>query len=85
VFPGDYHSYLKIELASDRFLVFLQNWDAPSLPSPNRYLDLLSKREVEVLRLVGQGKNNQEIAQELYFSRPKTFAIALPWNNNCSF
>lgn len=39
-----------------------------SLPSPNPYLDLLSKREVEVLRLVGQGKNNQEIAQELYLS-----------------
>jgi DNA-binding NarL/FixJ family response regulator len=29
---------------------------------------LLSKREVEVLRLIGQGKNNQEIAQTLYLT-----------------
>lgn len=40
----------------------------PSLPSPNLYQDLLSKREIEVLKRVGQGKNNQEIAQELYLS-----------------
>lgn len=26
---GDYHSCLRIELASARFLVFLQNWDVP--------------------------------------------------------
>jgi DNA-binding NarL/FixJ family response regulator len=37
-------------------------------PPANPYLDLLSKREIEVLKLVGQGKNNQEIAQELYLS-----------------
>ena len=28
----------------------------------------MSKREIEVLKLVGQGKNNQEIAQELHLS-----------------
>ncbi len=31
-------------------------------------ISLLSKREVEVLKLVGEGKNNQEIAQALYLS-----------------
>jgi DNA-binding NarL/FixJ family response regulator len=30
--------------------------------------DLLSKREIEVLKQVGEGKNNQEIAQELFLS-----------------
>jgi DNA-binding NarL/FixJ family response regulator len=30
--------------------------------------DSLSKREIEVLKLVGEGKNNLEIAQELYLS-----------------
>ena len=39
-----------------------------SPPLPNSYRDLLSKRETEVLNLVGQGKNNQEIAQKLYLS-----------------
>ncbi|ACC85276.1 response regulator transcription factor [Nostoc punctiforme] len=39
-----------------------------SQPSPNSYQDLLSKREIGVLKLVGQGRNNQEIAQELHLS-----------------
>jgi DNA-binding NarL/FixJ family response regulator len=30
--------------------------------------DGLSKREIEVLKLIGEGKNNQEIAQELFLS-----------------
>lgn len=33
-----------------------------------KYLDELSPREIEVLRLVGQGKNNREIAKELHLS-----------------
>ncbi|MBD2678165.1 MULTISPECIES: response regulator transcription factor [Nostoc] len=36
--------------------------------SDDRVLHSLSKREVEVLKLVGEGKNNQEIALELYLS-----------------
>lgn len=40
----------------------------PSTPSTNNYQDLLSKREIEVFKLIGSGKNNQEIAQELYLS-----------------
>ncbi|BAZ48686.1 LuxR family two component transcriptional regulator [Nostoc sp. NIES-4103] len=36
--------------------------------SSDRLPNSLSKREVEVLKLVGEGKNNQEIALELYLS-----------------
>lgn len=32
------------------------------------YHHLLTKRELEVLRLINQGKNNQEIAQALYLT-----------------
>ncbi|MEO1183437.1 MAG: response regulator transcription factor, partial [Cyanobacteria bacterium J06636_27] len=34
----------------------------------NTFQELLTKREIEVLKLIGQGKNNQEIAQELFLS-----------------
>ena len=41
----------------------------PAVPSSNNaYQELLTKREIEVFKLVGQGKNNQEIAQELFLS-----------------
>lgn len=36
--------------------------------SASNFSQELSKREIEVLKLVGQGKNNQEIAQALYLS-----------------
>jgi len=37
-------------------------------PSLHSHQNSLSKREIDVLRLMGQGKNNPEIAQELYLS-----------------
>jgi DNA-binding NarL/FixJ family response regulator len=40
----------------------------PVQPISNAYQELLSKREIGVLKLVGQGKNNQEIAQDLFLS-----------------
>lgn len=40
-----------------------------SINSENtKYLDLLSPRELEVLQLVGQGKNNREISTKLHLS-----------------
>ncbi len=40
----------------------------PSTCQKTDYQDLLSKRESEVLKLVGQGKNNQEIAHALHLT-----------------
>ena len=38
-------------------------------PLPSNFCsDLLSKREIDVLKLIGEGKNNQEIAQTLFLS-----------------
>ncbi len=37
-------------------------------PAPHPQQDSLSQREMAVLRLIGQGKNNTEIAQTLYLS-----------------
>lgn len=40
----------------------------PTTPPSTADLSQLSARELDVLRLVGQGKNNQEIAQNLHLS-----------------
>ena len=40
----------------------------PAHPTSTDALNQLSPRELEILRLVGQGKNNQEIAQTLHLS-----------------
>ncbi|WP_019505191.1 response regulator transcription factor [Pleurocapsa sp. PCC 7319] len=40
----------------------------PADPKSTDVLNQLSPRELEILRLVGQGKNNQEIAQTLHLS-----------------
>lgn len=40
----------------------------PVNPGNSRYLNRLSPRELEVLRLIGQGKNNREISSTLYLS-----------------
>ena len=40
----------------------------PVDPANLKYFDTLSPRELEVLRLIGQGKNNREISKELHLS-----------------
>ena len=40
----------------------------PVNPENSKYLDRLSSRELEVLRLIGQGKNNREISSTLHLS-----------------
>ncbi|WP_315788619.1 response regulator transcription factor [Fischerella sp. JS2] len=40
----------------------------PPAPKPTSYQHLFSERELEVLMLLGQGKNNREIAQTLYLT-----------------
>ncbi|MFK8184369.1 MAG: response regulator [Phormidesmis sp.] len=41
----------------------------PGQPHTSDAVDVLSEREKEVVRLLGQGKNNQEIAQTLHLSQ----------------
>ena len=47
--------------------IVLDNLKTPS-PQANQNIDLLSQREVEVLKLIVQGKSNTEIAEELFLS-----------------
>ena len=48
--------------------VILMDVRMPISNSSSHILNQLSSRELEILRLVGQGKNNQEIAQDLHLS-----------------
>ncbi|MEM8778222.1 MAG: response regulator transcription factor [Cyanobacteria bacterium P01_G01_bin.49] len=45
----------------------LDNLKPPS-PEPNQNIALLSERELEVLKLIVEGKSNNEIADDLYLS-----------------
>ncbi len=40
----------------------------PPTPEPNQNIALLSERELEVLKLIVEGKSNNQIAEELYLS-----------------
>ncbi|MEA5533261.1 response regulator transcription factor [Crocosphaera sp. XPORK-15E] len=40
----------------------------PPAPEPNQNISLLSERELEVLKLIVEGKSNNEIAEDLYLS-----------------
>ncbi|MGK7886855.1 MAG: response regulator transcription factor, partial [Crocosphaera sp.] len=40
----------------------------PPTPEPNQNIGLLSERELEVLKLIVEGKSNNEIAEDLYLS-----------------
>ena len=48
----------------------LPAWARPSphYPQPRLFLDDLSQREVEVLRLLAAGRSNRDIAEALYIS-----------------
>lgn len=46
----------------------LPDWTSPH-HDPRAALDRLSRRELEVLKLVGSGRNNAEIAERLWLSR----------------
>jgi two-component system, NarL family, response regulator len=50
----------------------IQTWSSQHLTSPSlprsRSLPALTKREQEILAAIARGKNNQEIAEELYIS-----------------
>lgn len=45
----------------------LDNLKSPN-PEPNQNITLLSERELEVLKLIVEGKSNNEIAEDLYLS-----------------
>ncbi|CCQ51681.1 two-component response regulator [Crocosphaera watsonii WH 8502] len=40
----------------------------PPTPEPNQNISLLSERELEVLKLIVEGKSNNQIAEDLYLS-----------------
>jgi DNA-binding CsgD family transcriptional regulator len=61
---------LGAEREADEASAFLRTLGAKGRAGPRDY-GLLSKRELEVLRLVGEGLTNNEIAQRLFIS-PKT-------------
>ncbi|GFE69059.1 response regulator transcription factor [Chroococcus sp. FPU101] len=46
----------------------IDNLKLPSTSRPNSNISLLSQRETEVLKLIVEGKSNNEIAEKLYLS-----------------
>jgi DNA-binding NarL/FixJ family response regulator len=48
--------------------VFAQLNPTPSQTKANSYQTLFSERELEILNLISEGKNNREIAQKLYLT-----------------
>jgi DNA-binding NarL/FixJ family response regulator len=62
---------MKMQPALERACALMERASAPSTRSPAgpEYPDGLSAREVEVLRLLADGKSNQAIADALVISR----------------
>lgn len=63
------YSQLSPTIASKVFASLQPQFSQSTLQPKSQFENKLSKRELEVLRLIARGKNNREIAQTLYITQ----------------